>query len=124
MVGPGRGGSRAIREMFRSVTILATNDRVHQVGGFLCDHDGTPPRRVLERDVPPTHQILIVQACAVVVTILAGVSAGLIAASWIWAMASAVVIYAASQAAVMAWAGWWMITRRRRPGPDDWRPAA
>jgi hypothetical protein len=24
------------------------------------------------------------------------------------------VIYAASQAAVMAWAAWWMITRRRR----------
>ena len=71
-------------------------------------------RKVLERDVPPFRQILIVQACAVVVTILAGVIAGLIAASWIWAIATAAAIYALSQAAVMAWAAWWMITRRRR----------
>jgi hypothetical protein len=80
---------------------------------------------VLERDVPPFHRILIVQACAVVVTILAGVIAGLIAASWIWAIASAAVIYALSQAAVMAWAAWWMITRRRRLElGDQRRPAA
>jgi hypothetical protein len=60
------------------------------------------------------------QACAIIATILAGVIAGLIAASWIWAIASAVVIYAASQAAVMAWAAWWMITRRRRLDVDEW----
>jgi hypothetical protein len=76
--------------------------------------------------VPPFHRILIVQASAIIATILAGVIAGLIAASWIWAIASAIVVYAASQAAVMAWAAWWMITRRRRPdvdgvdGVDDW----
>ena len=75
--------------------------------------------------MPPFHQILIVQACAVVVTILAGVIAGLIAASWIWAIATAAAIYALSQAAVMAWAAWWMITRRRRLGlRDERRPAA
>jgi hypothetical protein len=28
-------------------------------------------------------------------------------------------MYAASQAAVMAWAAWWMITRRRRLELDD-----
>ena len=75
--------------------------------------------------MPPFHQILIVQACAVVVTILAGVIAGLIAASWIWAIATAAAIYALSQAAVMAWAAWWMITRRRRLELcDERRPAA
>jgi hypothetical protein len=64
--------------------------------------------------MPPFHRILIVQAGAILATMLAGVIGGLIAASWIWAIACAVVIYAASQAAVMAWAAWWMITRRRR----------
>jgi hypothetical protein len=43
----------------------------------------------------------------------AGFIGGLIAASWIWAIACAVVIYAASQAAVLAWAAWWTIARRR-----------
>jgi hypothetical protein len=47
-------------------------------------------------DVPPFHRILLVQACAIVVTILVGVIA------------------------VMAWAAWWMITRRRRREIDDW----
>ena len=70
--------------------------------------------------MPPFHRILLVQACAIMATIVAGVSAGLIAASWVWAIASAVVIYAASQAAVMAWAAWWMINRRRRLESDDW----
>jgi hypothetical protein len=64
--------------------------------------------------MPPFHRILLVQAAAILVTIAAGVIGGLIAASWIWAIASAVVIYAVSQAAVLAWAAWWMITRRRR----------
>jgi hypothetical protein len=93
---------------------------MHQPGGFLCDHDGTHPESAgAASDVPPFHRILIVQACAIIATILAGVIAGLIAASWIWAIAGAVVIYAASQAAVMAWAAWWMITRRGRPELDD-----
>jgi hypothetical protein len=69
--------------------------------------------------VPPFHQILIVQACAIIATILAGVIAGLIAASWIWALASAAVVYSASQAAVLAWAAAWMITRRCRLELDD-----
>ncbi|HEY3981789.1 MAG TPA: hypothetical protein VGM79_31345 [Streptosporangiaceae bacterium] len=69
--------------------------------------------------MPPFRRILLVQACAVLVTILAGSAAGLIAGSWIWAIASAVVIYVASQAAVMVWAAWWMITRRRRLELDD-----
>ena len=70
--------------------------------------------------MPPFHRILLVQACAIMATIVAGVAAGLIAASWVWAIASAVVIYAASQAAVMAWAAWWMISRRRRPESGEW----
>ena len=75
--------------------------------------------------MPPFHRILFVQAGAIVVTILAGVIAGLIAASWIWAIATAAAIYALSQAAVMAWAAWWMITRRRRLElRDERRPAA
>jgi hypothetical protein len=74
--------------------------------------------------MPPFHRILIVQASAIIATLLAGVIAGLIAASWIWAIASAVAMYAASQAAVMAWAAWWMITRRRRLEPGDWDPSA
>jgi hypothetical protein len=68
--------------------------------------------------VPPFHRILIVQACAILATILAGAIGGLIAASWIWAIACAVVMYLASQAAVMAWAAWWMITRRHRVDLD------
>ena len=63
--------------------------------------------------MPPFHRILLVQAGAILATIAAGVIGGLIAASWIWAIACAVVIYAVSQAAVLAWAAWWMITRRR-----------
>jgi hypothetical protein len=63
--------------------------------------------------MPPFRRILITQACAVLTTILAGVIGGLITASWIWAIACAVVVYALSQAAVLAWAAWWMITRRR-----------
>jgi hypothetical protein len=70
--------------------------------------------------MPPFHRILLVQACAITATIVAGITAGLIAASWVWAVASAVVIYAASQAAVMVWAAWWMISRRRRLESDDW----
>jgi hypothetical protein len=71
-------------------------------------------------DVPPFRRILLVQACAITATIVAGITAGLIAASWAWAIASAVVIYAASQAAVMVWAAWWMISRRpRRLESDD-----
>ena len=69
--------------------------------------------------MPPFHRILIVQACAIGATILAGLIAGLIAASWIWAIASAVVMYAVSQAAVLAWAAWWMISRRRRLELDE-----
>jgi len=64
--------------------------------------------------MPPFRRILLVQAAAILATIAAGVIAGLIAESWIWAFACAVVIYAVSQAAVLAWAAWWMITRRRR----------
>jgi hypothetical protein len=63
--------------------------------------------------MPPFRRILIVQACAIMATILAGVIGGLIAASWIWAIACAIVAYAVSQAAVLAWAAWWIITRRR-----------
>jgi hypothetical protein len=64
--------------------------------------------------MPPFRQILIVQAAAVLATIAAGILGGLIGASWIWAIACALVIYALSQAAVLAWAAWWTITRRRR----------
>jgi hypothetical protein len=66
--------------------------------------------------MPPFRRIVAVQACAIAVTIAAGAAGGLIAASWIWAIACAVVMYAVSQAGVLAWAAWWAVTRRRGPG--------
>jgi hypothetical protein len=63
--------------------------------------------------MPPFRRIVMAQACAIAVTIAAGAAGGLIATSWIWAIACAVVMYALSQAAVLAWAAWWTITRRR-----------
>lgn len=68
--------------------------------------------------MPPLGRIVLIQTCAIAVTILAGIIAGLIAASWIWAIACAVITYVGSQAAVMTWAAWWLLTHRHRPRLD------
>ena len=51
----------------------------------------------------PFDRLLMVQAASVAAAMLAAVAGGLLAKSWLWAVACAVLVYAACSVGVMAW---------------------
>lgn len=65
----------------------------------------------------PFDRLLIVQATAVAAAMVAAIAGGLLARSWLWAVACAVLVYAAFSVGVMVW-----MARRFRATRDwlDW----
>ncbi|HET7016368.1 MAG TPA: hypothetical protein VFI65_20775 [Streptosporangiaceae bacterium] len=55
--------------------------------------------------MPSFSRMMMVQGIGLIATVIAGVVGGLLARSWIWAIACAVVAYALVSAGTMIWVG-------------------